>query len=658
MTMNIIDMRTVVFSYLVSNAICAAVMTSLWLQNRRRSAGLNFWLADFILQFLAVLLVALRGILPDLLTILLANLFAIGGTILLYIGLELYTGRRSSQVHNVFLLAVFMFIHAYFTYVQPSLQARNINVSLALLAICSQSAWLLLKRAPPEMQHDTKPAGMVFAVYSLVNLARVFVDWSVPYGNDFFQSGLFDTLVVLVYQMLFIVLTFGLFLMVNKHLLTALESDIAQRKATEEALKKSEEKFSKAFHNSPDAIVITSISDGKIIQVNEGFYRLAGFTQEEIAGKTTIELNLWDELTHRDQFVEALQKNGRVLNYETKFRKKTGELFDGFISGELIKLQELPCVLTIIHDISERKQAENELLRIQEHLEDTVAGRTTELNERMAEVELLNRALANVLEDFQAANRGLEKTTGQLEYANKELEAFAYSVSHDLRAPLRAMEGFSSSLLSSYHDRLDEQGRHYLDRIQQASQRMGQLINDLLNLSRITRSELIFKRVDLSALVRTITSELKTRDPERQVEFRVSEPLIVQGDAHLLRIALQNLLENAWKFSSTRLKAVIEVGQMTVAEYQMQDPDSALPFEISNGSAIYFVRDNGVGFDMTYAAKLFAPFQRLHAMHEFPGTGIGLAIVQRVVTRHGGRVWPQAQVEQGATFYFTLGGIS
>lgn len=284
-----------------------------------------------------------------------------------------------------------------------------------------------------------------------------------------------------------------------------------------------------------------------------------------------------------------------------------------------------------------------------------VAGQAASAIEQARLLQETNRHAAEL--EQRVAER-----TAQLEAANHELEAFAYSVSHDLRAPLRAMEGFSTALLSRYHDQLDEQGYHYLDRIQQASQRMGELINDLLNLSRITRSELTSQRVDLSELARAIAAELTTRDLHRQVEFVIAEPLIVQGDAHLLRIALTNLLDNAWKFSGTRQRATIEVGRMTLADLKSQGEDWAThltPSELSDPrTAIYYVRDNGVGFDMAFAGKLFTPFQRLQAMDEFPGTGIGLAIVQRIIARHGGRVWPNAQVGQGATFYFSLGGIA
>lgn len=266
---------------------------------------------------------------------------------------------------------------------------------------------------------------------------------------------------------------------------------------------------------------------------------------------------------------------------------------------------------------------------------------------------------ARLFEQLQAERDSLAQRvaerTAQLEATNRELEAFSYSVSHDLRAPLRAMEGFSSALLSHYSGQLDAQGRHYLERIQNAAQRMGQLISDLLDLSRITRREFVRQRVDLGALAQEVAAELQARDPQRRVRFVIDQSLGVEGDASLLRIALQNLLENAWKFSARREEACIEVGQTTLDE--LRASSAVIPNSITDPHApIYFVRDNGVGFDMAYADKLFAPFQRLHGMNEFPGSGIGLAIVQRIISRHGGVIWPYAQVERGATFYFTLGG--
>ncbi len=231
----------------------------------------------------------------------------------------------------------------------------------------------------------------------------------------------------------------------------------------------------------------------------------------------------------------------------------------------------------------------------------------------------------------------LEYLTNRLTAANKELEAFCYSVSHDLRAPLRSVNGFCKALMEDYSDKLDAQGKNYLQRAMAASKFMGQLIDDLLNLSRITRSEMKCKKVDLSVLAKAVVSELQETEPERQAEFLIDEKLVVNGDPHLLQIALRNLLGNAWKFTRKRPRARIEFG-----------------VKPCDGKQVYFVRDNGAGFDMAFVNKLFGAFQRLHSTTAFEGTGIGLATVQRIIHRHGGRIWAEGAVDQGATFYFMI----
>jgi two-component system sensor histidine kinase/response regulator len=255
--------------------------------------------------------------------------------------------------------------------------------------------------------------------------------------------------------------------------------------------------------------------------------------------------------------------------------------------------------------------------------------------------ELLKRQAQMLIESEQAA-RHLAETRAELvrdlEHKNRELESFSYAVSHDLRAPLRRIDSFSRALLESQGDRLDEAGRRFLGRVREASQHMSQLIDDVLYLSRVTRAELREQEVDLSALATLLLTRLQESEPHREVETKVRPGVVVNGDGQLLRIALQNLLDNAWKFTSKQEGARIEFGVAHVA-----------------GEPTYFVRDNGAGFDMTYADRLFVPFQRLHSQQEFPGSGIGLATVQRIIHRHGGRVWAEGLVGQGATFQFTLG---
>jgi two-component system, NtrC family, sensor kinase len=259
---------------------------------------------------------------------------------------------------------------------------------------------------------------------------------------------------------------------------------------------------------------------------------------------------------------------------------------------------------------------------------------------RLIREQLLRRELeaaeARAAQEMAEARAALAE---ELEWKNKELEAFSYSVAHDLRAPLRSVDGFSQALLEDYADKLDDGGKQYLRYVRESAQQMGQIIDDLLSLSQVTRSEFQRKQVDLTAIARGVAARLQKQYAKRQVELVVADGLVAAGDGRWLTVALENLLGNAWKFTGKRADARIEIGSSG-----------------DRGCRTYFVRDNGAGFDMNYASKLFGVFQRLHSAKEFEGTGIGLATVQRVVRRHGGRIWAEGEVGRGATFFFTLDG--
>ena len=337
--------------------------------------------------------------------------------------------------------------------------------------------------------------------------------------------------------------------------------------------------------------------------------------------------------------------------------------------------QAIPCItdlddyrramLNILEDFSEEKSRLEAMQRGVINILDDFAGEKLRLEETQratlniledfasekAQFEDGQRAMLNLLDDFgmerertEAVNRELREAIDLLrrakeaaDAANRELEAFAYSVSHDLRAPLRSIAGFSHVLQEDYFHRLDEEGKDALSRILSATEKMGRLIDDLLNLSRLTRTEMRRQRLNMSVLARKIAEAKKNGQPERDVEFVIEDDLYVEGDDHLLNVALENLMGNAWKFTGKRKLARIEIGSVEM-----------------EGEPTYFVRDNGTGFDMAYAGKLFQPFQRMHAMNEFPGTGIGLATVKRIIERHGGRVWIEGETGKGATVYFTL----
>ncbi|MBN2549361.1 MAG: GHKL domain-containing protein [Anaerolineales bacterium] len=255
----------------------------------------------------------------------------------------------------------------------------------------------------------------------------------------------------------------------------------------------------------------------------------------------------------------------------------------------------------------------------------------------MREAQEAREMLADHADQLNEANRLLAERTSMLESANKELESFSYSVSHDLRAPLRAIDGYGKVLLQDHAGELDQDGRNVLDNILHAARRMGVIIDDLLKLSRLTRFELVPKTVSLSDLAQEVFASLQQNAPDRRVEVFIQPGIICEGDPNLLRLALENLLGNAWKFTSRQPRACIE--------FRAVEQD---------GEIVYSVQDNGVGFNMAYVNKIFDPFRRLHREDEYEGSGIGLAIVKRIITRHGGRIWVEADVNQGATFYFTL----
>jgi len=324
-----------------------------------------------------------------------------------------------------------------------------------------------------------------------------------------------------------------------------------------------------------------------------------------------------------------------AVNIESQSRRDRLEAANAELSSLRDNLEKL------VQERTAALEASNQILR----------GKESHIHALLEESEQGRRTLLGILEDMRLAEeeirklnaeleRRVEERTVQLATANKELEAFSYSVSHDLRAPLRAVDGFSYALLQDYAKRLDDEGQDYLKRIRAAAKRMGQLIDDMLTLSRISRATLRKESVDVSALARSVLTELEEAEPQRQVDVQIAENLHAEADPNLLRIALENLLGNAWKFTSKTPQAKIEFGQV----------GDTRPAPL----ATFFVRDNGAGFDMAYAEKLFGAFQRLHRQDEFPGTGIGLATVARIIHRHGGEVRAEGTMGQGATFFFTL----
>ncbi len=379
--------------------------------------------------------------------------------------------------------------------------------------------------------------------------------------------------------------------------------DITERKRAEEQLRLSEERFRTLVEQVHDYAIFGVDPQGHVVSWNDGAERLNLYRAQEIIGKH-YSVFFTPEDVRRGKPERELREAAATGHYEEealRVRKDGTQYWADIVMTALRDPQgDLRGFSKVIRDITARKETQEQIHQL---------------------------------------NVELERRVRELATVNQELEAFSYSVSHDLRAPLRAIAGFSQALAEDYDATLDEQGKDYTRRIHAATQRLTELIDDLLMLSRVTRSEMNRETiVDLSALANIVASQLQSGQPERYVQFMVQPGLVAHGDAPLLHIALDNLIGNAWKFTAKAPEARIEIG--TAGK--------------ESTKTIYFVRDNGAGFDMAFAGKLFGPFQRLHSGSEFPGTGIGLATVQRIVHRHGGRVWAEGEVGKGATVYFTL----
>ncbi len=498
-----------------------------------------------------------------------------------------------------------------------------------------------------------------------------------------------------------------------------------ERKRTEEALRESENKFSKAFQATPSVLVIASLADGRYLEVNEAFERVIGYRRDEVIGRSSVELSIWQNPEERTVVLRMLAEGRKVRDLEIGFKSKSGTILVGLYSAEIIEIGTEQCLLSLVNDITDRKRTEEELRHSEERYRslynetpvmlhsidhdgrlvsvsnywlDTLGYERSEVLGRIStefltaasrtyatevvlpeffrtgfckEVpyqivkkngEILDillsataeldsdgkviRSLAVMVDvterkrmeqEIKRLNIDLAARACDLEEANRELEAFNYTVAHDLRQPLNVISSYCQAIDILCGDQLQEECKGYIRGCFEGTLRMNSLIEALLQFSRLSHAELNRATVDLSSMAKQVAKELEGIEAGRRVEMRIADGIVANGDVNLLRVVLTNLIGNAWKFTARQEKGIIEFNVMEI-----------------DGKQTCFVRDNGAGFNMTDAVKLFAPFQRLPGSEACKGFGIGLATVERIVRRHGGRVWAESEPGKGATFYFTL----
>jgi len=708
------DVRTLIIVIGITHLMQVLVFYHQYKVNRTFQ-GIGWWLAWSLAEVLGFGAMFLRDI-PLLLplVIIIQNTMIISGTIFLYIGIVRFFNRKPDLKVILATGSVFLFILLYFLFVKDDIRIRSIDITATLAIVSFLTAYQLFINKKPSITASANFNLILFLVHGCIFIYRTVATINGNLSTNIFEPTVFNLMAYFDALVVGLLWTFGLIIMLNQHL-NAEMSDARNELQT-------------IFNTSPDAALITRLSDGKIVDINDGFTTITGYARDEIIGKTTLEIKSWKDPAVRQEMVESLNNDGFCENFEAEFLKKDGGVFIGINSAKVIPIQGVPHIISVTRDITERirngkkLEASQSLFRslfenmaegvglhelicneqgepvdyrildinfafeqntglraenvcgllgsevykmnpppyLKEYSDVVITGKPLffetyfELFRRHYSISAVSPRpgqFATVFlditerkqkeEEIRVLNTELEKRvderTSQLLLANKELEAFSYTVSHDLRAPLRGIDGFTRILMDEYRDKLDEEGNRVCLIIRENTLRMGQLIDNLLAFSRLGRAELQKSPINMKSLIDSVSREIIDDNMKNRVILRTGPICDTYGDITMIRQVMSNLLSNAVKFSAKR-----EIAEITVSCTRDKQ------------NMVYCIQDNGVGFDMKYSDKLFGVFQRLHSVKEFSGTGVGLAIVQRIIHRHEGQVWAESELEIGSKFYFSL----
>lgn len=579
-----LDLRTIFFIYTFTNAAGIIVIASLWHTNRKKYNGLDFVLADFILQFFALILVMLRGQIPDFLSIVLSNLLSLGGTILILFGLEKFFEQKPSIKLNTALIIIFLSTQIWFTYFIPNLPIRNLNISMIFSFFCLQILFLIYFRLPSGNRKYTKGISIVFFLYLLVNIIRIFEFFLNEHQNlDYFKSGSFEKFIILSYSFLYVLLTFSLVMLINRRLL----SEIAFQ----------EEKYFKAFNESPDAIMLTRLVDAKIFEVNHGFEVLTGYLAEEAIGRSSFSLNFWENEESRYQMISALKEKGTLRKVESTFRIRNGNLVECTISADIILIDGEEFILITVEDISAFKKLLNELMN----------------------------------------------SADELKHLNATKDKLFSIIAHDLRGPFANIINLSELLKDQIKTKEYEGIDEYANLIQTSTQKVTGLLSNLLEWSQLKTGKMSFcpTPTNLHDILIEVIDLLKFQAQQKDIAllFEVEKNIVANIDKNMFSTILRNLISNSIKFTN-------KTGQIQI---QLTYKDG-----IVNCS----IQDNGVGMDKLKLEKLFKIEEKVTTpgTNNEQGSGLGLFLCKEFIELHNGKIIASSEIGKGTLIRFNLQG--
>ncbi len=590
-----IDVRTMIVMLGLSHLLQVFALSVQYAVNKAYR-GIGWWLLWSATAMFGFFFTLLRDV-PSLriLSIVLQNGLIVLGVTFLYVGLMRFHDRTVNRILLAPILVSMFTLFPFFLFFVDNITARSIVVCAALALISFLTAWDLFAIRVRATRASALFLCSVLLAHGLFFLWRTLMLLAGARFVSAFDPTPFNVAPLVDGFVVGNLLAIGVIILTNQR---------AYAEATE-----ARDHFELLFNASPEAVLITRVEDGVCREVNLGFEALSGFARGEILGRTPMDIDLYSDPADRQKIVALLSERGAADSVLVPFRRKDGTRFLGSLSARVIPLQGVPHILSVTRDMTEQRRAEE--------------------------------ALARSARQIQELNVGLElrvaQRTAELLEANRELEALVHSIAHDLRAPLRAIDGYSGMLEERAAPRLDDEERGLLGKVRAGAQRMDRLIRDLVEYASVGSAELRREPVDMTALARDVFGEVATEEVRRTFELTVQELPEAVGDPRLLRAVFRHLLSNAVKYTLPRAERRVRVTGESDGE-----------------SLVYHVADSGVGFDSAHTRKLFGVFQRLHGGSGFEGTGIGLAIVKRIVERHGGRAWAEGAVDSGATVSFAL----